>query len=458
MRRAVLMLAVMAVALFSVSSMMPGEPAAQTVSSSGKIVYVGSDGVNNDIFTMNSDSTEVTQLTTDGASNDNPEWSPDGTKIAFDSWVDANTANIYVMNAAGTDRQRLTTTPPSQGRDFQATWAPDGSSLAFVSTRDGDGGYELYRMNANGTAQTRLTNTNPEADDWQPSVSPDGKIAFASDRDNTLYEAYDLYVLDPDTGEVSRLTFDGDPDENFFRHDSLNPVWSPDGTRIAFDSTRSGNREVWVINADGSGLTNVSNHPAQDYEPAWSPDGTQITFTSGRAGELDVWAVDAPPPISATTLARFSALEVGTDSALAASAPRNLTPGSGVEARSPDWGTMPAGSETNCTIKGTSKADTLPGTPGADVICGFGGNDTVYGAGGEDIIRGGSGDDNLKGQGGNDRAIGNAGSDVLFGGNGDDKVNSKDGVSANDSLSGGTHVNGDTKVSDATEKSIVGFP
>ena len=359
MGRAVLMLAVMAVALFSVSSMMPGEPAAQTISSSGKIVYVGSDGVNNDIFTMNGDGTGVTQLTTDGASNDNPEWSPDGTKIAFDSWVDANTANIYVMNAAGTDRQRLTTTPPSQGRDFQATWAPDGASLAFVSTRDG--GYELYRMNADGTSQTRLTNTNPEADDWQPSVSPDGRIAFASDRDNTLYEAYDLYILDPDTGKVSRLTFDGDPDENSFRHDSLNPVWSPDGTRIAFDSTRSGNREVWVINADGSGLANVSNDPGQDYEPAWSPDGTQITFTSGRAGELDVWTADAPPT-SPSTEPTFSALEVGTDTALAASTPRNLTPGSGVEARSPDWGVPNTAPSVNY-LRPTDGGTTLDTTP-----------------------------------------------------------------------------------------------
>jgi dipeptidyl aminopeptidase/acylaminoacyl peptidase len=432
--------------MFSASSLMPGEPAAQTVSSNGKIVYVGSDGVNNDIFTINADGSEVSQLTTDGRSNDNPEWSPDGTKIAFDSWVDANTSNIYVMNANGTGRQHLTTTSPSQGGDFQATWAPDGGWLAFVSTRDGNS--ELYRMNANGSAQTRLT-VEPAADK-QPSISPEGRIAFASDRANADYEAFDLYVLDPEIGrEPTRLTFDGDPDENFFRHDSLNPVWSPDGTRIAFDSTRSGNREVWVINADGSGLTNVSDDPAQDYEPAWSPDGSQITFTSSRAGDLDIWAVDAPP----TTAASFSALEVGTDSALAASEPRNLTPGDGLNAVSPDWGAAPT-----CTIQGSPRADTLTGTSRADVICSLGGNDTVEGEGGQDIIKGGLGDDTLKGQGANDRLVGGGGADGLFGGTGDDTLNSKDGVSGNDSLSGGTHVNGDKKVTDTTEKSIVGFP
>lgn len=197
----------------------------------------------------------------------------------------------------------------------------------------------------------------------QPSVSTDGRIAFASDRDNTLYEAYDLYVMDPDTSEVTRLTFDGDPDENFFRHDSLNPVWSPDGTRIAFDSTRSGNREVWVMNADGGGLVNVSDHPGQDYEPAWSPDGAQITFTSGRAGELDVWAVDAPPPTTST--ASSSALEVGADTALAASTPRNLTRGSNTDAKSPNWGPNTRGADR---MRYAPETDLRPGNHTVKVV------------------------------------------------------------------------------------------
>ena len=458
-KRVIILLALMAVVMFLASGLSPGEPDAQVAATNGKIVYVGSDGVNNDIFTMNPDGTVVSPLTTDGRSNDNPEWSPDGTKVSFDSWVDANTANIYVMGANGANRQRLTTTSPSQGRDFQATWAPDGTWLAFVSTRDGDGGYELYRMNANGTSQTRLTNTDPEADDWQPSVSIEGKIAFASDRDNTLYESYDLYVRDPDSGEVTRLTFDGDPDENHFRHDSLNPVWSPDGTRIAFDSTRSGNREVWVINADGSGLVNVSNDPGQDYEPAWSPDGTQITFTSGRSGELDVWAVDAPPTTPTTPVA-LSLRAVGIDTALAASSPRNLTAGAGTEARSPDWGTAPvtapSGDGNGCTISGTARANTLNGTSGADVICAGGGNDTVKGLGGNDTLNGQGGNDKLLGGAGNDKVVGSGGSDFHYGEGGADTVNSKDTVNGNDSLDGGAGT--DTKVSDTTEKSIVGFP
>lgn len=169
--------------------------------------------------------------------------------------------------------------------------------------------------------------------------------------------------------------------------------------------------------------------------------------------------VDAPPAPSPTTPAvALLSLSLGPDTVGAASEPRNLTPGSGVEALNPDWGTAPSGNGNVCTISGTARANTLNGTSDADVICGLGGNDTVYGAGGNDVIKGGSGSDTLKGQGDDDEVIGNSGSDKLFGGGGDDTVNSKVTISANDALDGGTHVAGDKKVTDSTEKSIVGIP
>jgi len=106
-----------------------------------------------------------------------------------------------------------------------------------------------------------------------------------------------------------------------------------------------------------------------------------------------------------------------------------------------------AADTARCTKSGTSAAETLIGTSGADVLCGLGGNDILKGLGGNDTERGGSG---------NDRVIGSSGADFLYGQGGDDTVNSKDGVSGNDTLSGGTGA--DTKITDATEKSIVGFP
>jgi Ca2+-binding RTX toxin-like protein len=102
---------------------------------------------------------------------------------------------------------------------------------------------------------------------------------------------------------------------------------------------------------------------------------------------------------------------------------------------------------TACTKTGTSVAETLTGTSEEDVICGLGGNDTIDGMGGNDILRGGGGADKVKGGGG---------TDSLYGAAGNDAVNSRDGVSGNDSLDGGSGT--DTKVTDVTEKSIVGFP
>lgn len=72
------------------------------------------------------------------------------------------------------------------------------------------------------------------------------------------------------------------------------PVWSPDGARIAFQSLRDGNWEIYVMNADASGQTNLTNHPGRDLSPTWSPDGTQIFFETDRDGNLyDPYVMDS---------------------------------------------------------------------------------------------------------------------------------------------------------------------
>ena len=108
-----------------------------------------------------------------------------------------------------------------------------------------------------------------------------------------------------------------------------------------------------------------------------------------------------------------------------------------------------AGSNFNDTLTGSDGNSFLSGKGGADSINGSGGADRLYGDGGSDTVRGGAG---------NDSVIGSTGSDMLFGDDGDDVVNSRDSTSGNDSLDGGAHVAGDTSTTDATEKSIVGFP
>src|SRR5918997_2362129 len=492
-QRVVILLAVMAAVMFMASGLSPGEPDAQTTTLNGKIVYSGYDTQTQrtHIYTMNPDGTSVTNITATHTDvnwaprityGDGPEWSTDGTKIAASgsSVSDSGSCcsrNVYVMNADGTNVQRLTNTPSTtEGEDYEPTWAPDGSWLAFTSTRgDGDGDpettdfsadREIYRMDANGTNETQLTDTPSVSSDEQPSISPDGtKIAFASNQHYRFFgdpenaDLLDIYVMNADGTNVRRLTFDAKATYPLDTQ-SQSPAWSPDGTRIAYESTRGfeGKGEIFVRNVDGSGEPiNVSNHPDWDTDPAWSPDGTQITFTSERAGQRDIWAVDAPPVASPTTpAALFLPLSLGTDTALAASEPRNLTPGTGVQAHNPDWGTAPPTSANACTIQGTASAETISGTLGADVICARGGNDTVKGLGGNDTLNCQGGNDKLQGGAGKDTVVGNAGADFHYGDGGADTVNSKDTVNGNDSLDGGAGT--DTKVSDATEKSIVNFP
>ena len=108
-----------------------------------------------------------------------------------------------------------------------------------------------------------------------------GRIAFRSSRDGNS----EIYVMNADGSGITRLT--NRPEPNF------NPAWSPDGRRIAFTSDRDGNFEIHVMNADGSGITQLTNHPERDWLPAWSPDGRRIAFDSSRDGNRDIHVMNA---------------------------------------------------------------------------------------------------------------------------------------------------------------------
>lgn len=116
-----------------------------------------------------------------------------------------------------------------------------------------------------------------------PTISTDciGKIVFVSDRDGNR----EIYVMNADGGMQQRLT------HTTAYHDV--PVWSPDCRKIAFSSTRDGNFEIYVMNADGSGQTRLTENPAFDWAPAWSPNGQVIAFTSEREGDGEVYVMDA---------------------------------------------------------------------------------------------------------------------------------------------------------------------
>ena len=257
-------------------------------STRAQIAFVSNrDGVNGDIFVMNADGSNPVNLTnTFGEQEQFPSWSPDGTKIAFDFH-----SRIHVMNADGTNIIQLTNHNKFGG--IQPAWSPDGRKIAFLGEWEEWGGPDIYVMNADGTNPVQLT--KHPAQDQEPAWSPDGRqIAFWSDRFGNWQARFataKICVMDADGRGLPRRLTRGPGDE-------YSPSWSPDGQKIAFWSDRSGKGDIYVMNTDGSNVTNLTNHPASDLYPAWSPDGSQIAFTSDRDSDnpdinSDIYVMDA---------------------------------------------------------------------------------------------------------------------------------------------------------------------
>ena len=235
----------------------------------GRIAFVSDRDGNPEIYVVNADGTDLTRLTDTPGAEGEPVWSPDGQRIAF------LYGDIYVMNADGTDRTQITDI--SAGKENIA-WSPDGQRILFrvVFSRTSNArGWVIYVVNADGTGITQLTTTytqGPPELRSQIGWSPDSRrIVFSSEGN--------IYSVRADEGRrPPRLLL----------ANGVQPAWSPDGQSIAFVSSISGNREIYVMNADGSGEARLTYNSSHDEEPVWSPDGQRIAFRSFRD---DVYAI-----------------------------------------------------------------------------------------------------------------------------------------------------------------------
>jgi Tol biopolymer transport system component len=214
-----------------------------------------------------------------------PAWSPDGTKIAFISsralnGTDAAIANrnIWIINPDGTGPQPLTRLTQAPSIDF--AWSPDGKKIAFVSPRALDGSdaigtaANIWLMNANGSGATPLTRltTLQNMTMATPVWSPDGgRIAFVSSRaldgSDTGGSVLNIWIMNADGSNTRALT-------KFVAATNVQPSWSSDGSKILFSSTRAldgsdapntnATSNIWLMNSDGTGAKPLTKNTASD--------------------------------------------------------------------------------------------------------------------------------------------------------------------------------------------------
>jgi Tol biopolymer transport system component len=198
-------------------------------------------------------------------------------RVVFESTRDGQ-FEVYVVNPDGTGLANLTQNPAD---DVDPVLSPDHSKVAFASDRVDDN-LDIYVAKVNGTEVTRLTTAF--GSDFAPKWSPDGtRIAFLHN--------LTLHVVNADgTGELDLGSFWGRP-----------VSWSPDGQLIA---TEAGpdiwDRDIWAVQADGAGATDLTPGTPPELEPAWSPRGNRVAFTRRTVVDRDlglfhddVWVVNA---------------------------------------------------------------------------------------------------------------------------------------------------------------------
>ncbi len=220
---------------------------------------------------------EPVRLTADGHLKQRPAFSPDGEFVTL-ARHEADRILLYERRLATGEESRLT---DGDGPEFDAVYAPDGSSLLYafdrVSTNQGNIDVHLWRRESR-ESENVIDDGGKLTHEESPCWSPDGShIAWTSTRDGNQ----ELYVSLPDGSDIVRLTSDPAIDAH--------PAWSPDGSQIAFATNRWGDLEIAVISPDGSSLRRLTDSPGLDDYPAWSPDGNQLAWMSLRDGNPEIY-------------------------------------------------------------------------------------------------------------------------------------------------------------------------
>ncbi len=260
----------------------PGDTAVPVATSLGgglsQIAFASSRSGLPQLYLVNVNGADLIQLTNMEQGACQPSWSPDGKQLVFISPCSGrgefyetlyNQSSLYIINADGTGLKQLT---PSPGSDFDPDWSPDGTHIAFTSVRDGF--RQIYSLDVNSGAITLLTNTTNDIDSSQPAWSPDGtKIAYTVKRVGT----YQVWAMTATGQEAVQLAHSGQDLWDFL------PVWSPDGKFIYFSQKRLGPYRPWLMKVNYENLSEDPkklDFPTPIEDVSFSPDGLWLAFES----------------------------------------------------------------------------------------------------------------------------------------------------------------------------------
>jgi Tol biopolymer transport system component/DNA-binding winged helix-turn-helix (wHTH) protein len=231
------------------------------------------------IFLLSLDSLEVRRLTSPlfSSSDFSPEFSPDGQTLAFNRSLQVSQSSIYTVPVSGGEEQSLVSGVEC---NWGLAWTPDGRDIVFAKAGPFADDGSLWKISLRGGESERLRFGEEGV---EPSI-----------RGSRL-----VYVRQKSYLNISRRNLNSllsaRPPDRFISSTKTDsgPQFSPDGTKIAFESSRSGYSEVWMCQSDGSGLLQLTHFNFISGTPRWSPDGQQITFDSIAPGNGEIFVMDS---------------------------------------------------------------------------------------------------------------------------------------------------------------------
>ena len=246
-----------------------------------------------DIWKVPAEGGEAVALTKGPAYHYEPAWSPDGSRLALTMDVDGN-LDIGVVSASGGEVERLTT---ERRVDVEPAWSHDGASLYFVTARTGN--FDIYRYRFADRSETPFI-TGPR-DQIQPAESPDGqRVAFVSPLDGRLGTG-GIWVKPIASGEPTLVHYE----ESEYR---MQPEWTPDGQAILYGSDEAGSNDIAMVPVTGGNPITLTADSMGEFMPSVSPDGTRFAFVSNRTGPATLYTA----PIGGGPLSSWSEVTIRT--------------------------------------------------------------------------------------------------------------------------------------------------